>query len=508
MQRVLIHIAIALSLALAGCASNAVNMTSAGPDTPWKPNGREGGMWSMKRASSDAGASKTVGGSDFGVPENSALAIMPETPGIDPNRRYGLPELIDIAQRNNPATRSAWHQARQAALAVGMVEATYLPVITASVIGGQQTVRTPLPVPIGTERYFDTKLGGVNSALALQWLVFDFGQRTAAADVAKQTAFAANVLFNGAHQKLIFDVTQAYYAYGASIENLRIAEEALRNSRDMAAAAAARNAIGLATTIEVAQTRQFVAQSELRRVQAEGQKRDGYQNLIAAMGVNATLRINVQNANRRPLPSASKVPLESIIKLALARRPDVVASYAAVSASKAGVKVAQAEFMPKVFVAGAVGSGHGDFNANNLPVISQQASGAGVLVGAAMPIFDGGLKSAQLAQAKSRVEAAESTFHRTQSIAVTEIVAASNALRTALESYRAAEALHQAATTTYDAAVDAYANGVGTVTAATAAGSGLLDAKQAKADSHAAALIAAANLAFVVGGLTSANVAP
>lgn len=57
---------------------------------------------------------------------------------IDVERRYDLPQLIDLAQSINPATRSAWHRARQAAIAVGMTEATYLPLITASVVGGSQ----------------------------------------------------------------------------------------------------------------------------------------------------------------------------------------------------------------------------------------------------------------------------------------------------------------------------------------------------------------------------------
>lgn len=112
--------------------------------------------------------------------------------------------------------------------------------------------------------------------------------------------------------------------------------------------------------MEVAQARQQVAQSELRRVQAEGQERDAYQSLIAAMGVNATLRLHVEDAGGRRLPDAVSVPLDSMIKLALSQRPNVVASYSAVQASKSGITAAEAEFMPKVFVAGAVASGQGN----------------------------------------------------------------------------------------------------------------------------------------------------
>ncbi len=47
--------------------------------------------------------------------------------------------------------------------------------------------------------------------------------------------------------------------------------------------------------------------------------------------------------------------------------------------------------------------------------------------------------------------------------------------------------------------------GLGTVTVATEAETGLLDARLAKADAHAASLIAAANLAFAVGAMTSSD---
>ena len=51
---------------------------------------------------------------------------------------YTLAELIDIAQTTNPETRSSWELARQAALAVGITKALYLPIVTATVVGGYQ----------------------------------------------------------------------------------------------------------------------------------------------------------------------------------------------------------------------------------------------------------------------------------------------------------------------------------------------------------------------------------
>lgn len=71
----------------------------------------------------------------------------------------------------------------------------------------------------------------------------------------------------------------------------------------------------------------------------------------------------------------------------------------------------------------------------------------------------------------------------------------------------AATALAQAAQTTYDAAFSAYQASVGNIRVATEADSGLLTARQAQSDAHAVSLVAAANLAFALGAMTSSDVA-
>lgn len=492
--------AFTLALALTGCASNATNMAPVSPERPWTPRGDEAGLWSLAQGDQPKAEN---GIAQFSIPADSARAQLALVEGVDPNRSYGLPELIDLAQRTNPATRAAWQRARQAALAVGMVEATYLPVITASVIGGSQELTTPLPEVLGQRLSLENTETGTAQILALQWLLFDFGQRHALATAAKHNAFAANVLFNGAHQQLIFDVSQAYYLYGAAIQRLGFAETTLRNAEAVRTAVDARAAQGLATSMETAQARQAVAQAELRRVQAQGAERDAYQGLLAAVGVNVELKVDALSAARRPLPAPASAPLEATIRQALSRRPDVAASYAAVQASKAGVKAAQADYLPKVYAGGNLAWGSGDFDVSGLPSIGQQGSGNGLLVGVTLPLYDAGLREAQVREAESRAKAAADELQRVQTAAVTEIIAARNALLTALESHRAATALVAAASTTYDAALAAYRNGLGTIDAATEADTALLDARQAQADAHAAALVGAVNLAFVVGALTS-----
>jgi outer membrane protein TolC len=253
----------------------------------------------------------------------------------------------------------------------------------------------------------------------------------------------------------------------------------------------------------VAQARQLVAQSNLRLVQSQDAMRDAYQNLLGAMGISPRSSIRVASSSGRRLPAARALPTDDVIEAALARRPDVLASYAAVKASEANQVAADAAFLPKVYLAGIAGPNSVGFQSGNLPALSGQSTTAGLLMGVTIPIYDGGMRQARQRQALSQTSAAEATFAQVRDTAMREIIVASNTLRSALEAYSAAEELTSAAQTTYDAAFQAYRNGIGTITDATAANSGLLDARQARADAHAASLVAASTLAFTLGAMTS-----
>jgi outer membrane protein len=88
-----------------------------------------------------------------------------------------------------------------------------------------------------------------------------------------------------------------------------------------------------------------------------------------------------------------------------------------------------------------------------------------------------------------------------QDEAARQVVAAANGLQTSLAAYNAAQALTQAAQTSYNAAVDAYRSGFGSITAVALAETQLLQARQAETDGYSAALSAAATLAFTTGAV-------
>ena len=147
--------------------------------------------------------------------------------------------------------------------------------------------------------------------MALQWLLFDFGGRAAATESARQLSIASDVVFNGAHQKLIYEVASTFYQFTAARAQVAIATETLANAKFVYAAAQSRYERGIATTIEVAQAKQQVAQAQLGLVESQGFERDDYHALLKAMGVAPTLAIKVRTSptgrcRARP-PSTSTV---------------------------------------------------------------------------------------------------------------------------------------------------------------------------------------------------------
>ena len=62
---------------------------------------------------------------------------------INPKKVYDLPELIDLAERNNPDTRVAWESARKAAAAVALSESAYYPYLMASAGAGYESSTLP-----------------------------------------------------------------------------------------------------------------------------------------------------------------------------------------------------------------------------------------------------------------------------------------------------------------------------------------------------------------------------
>jgi outer membrane protein len=527
-------VAYASFFGLAGCASSSLVLAPEAPDAPFKP--KISAIVDNVPVTVDPARVTATGARDFGLPPMSGLPIVPEqSPAIDPQHIYTLAELIDLAQTNNPDTRIAWERARQAALGVGMVKALYLPALTATAIGGGQRETGSTQVGNLPATKVGNTLTGAVPSIALQWLIFDFGERDALKRAAQDLSLASNIAFNGAHQRIIYTVSRNFFEYGSARRRSAIAEQSRTESAHILDAASNRFKSGVGTTVETAQARQSLAQAEFSLVQAHNAERDSYHQLLAAVGLSPMLAMKVEDVSRRPLSPASQVPVDRVLTQALARRHDIQAGYATARSAKSGIDAAKADLLPKVFVQASDTYLNGNLNITSLPTTpslgasgslssaspistsiplvgntglgraSSSLNNATILGGVTIPLYDGGVREARVREAQSRADAAEATVLRLEQAATTEIVAADDSVRGSLAAYRAAAALVAASTTAQDAALSAYKSGAGTLTAALEAQRVLLSARIAQAEAHGTALISAATLAFATGRLSSSD---
>ncbi len=485
---------------LAACQTPAPVYAPPSPNAPWivdeRPDERP------LEPHTDAAQASPTANTPFALPANAAASQFEAPPEL-PDHALTLAELIDLAQRHNPLTRMAWEQARLAAVEAGMTESLFLPLISATVVAGYQRFDSPLPVAVGNVDQLETSVSGVIPALTLQWLLFDFGEREATREGARHLAFAANIGFQGAHQRLIEAVALAYYQHEVARARVEVTTEGLGNANTVLDAVRERQAEGLATTVELAMARRQVAQARLFKVQAEGAVRDAYQTLIAATGLPPTTRVAIARQPERPLPDDLHQDVEQRLEAILARRPDVLEAYAAAQAAQTGIDAAEAAFMPKVFLTGIAAITNNNLNVNGLSFLGQPVSSAGAMLGVTVPIYDGGLRSRRLEAARLRADQAVEAWRQTQEDAALDVVSASNQLRSALEAHTAAREWVASADTAYDAALESYQFGLGTVDIAAEAANDQLTARMAEVDAYHAALAAATRLAHATGELTT-----
>ncbi len=433
----------------------------------------------------------------------TSVLKQPERSAIDPQKRYDLLELIDLAQRLNPETRVAWEGARQAAIGVGLVESEYFPMLTLSALGGYQSEAFPAPKDVAPSGFFRADLAQVFPTLNLRWLLLDFGRRGSAMDAAKERLLAANLGFNRKHQEIIFRVQRAFLALTSLRGKIAVAQSSVDSARAVRESAEEQLRNGLATLPEVALARQQEAQAAFDLEDVLAIERDAQVALAESIGLPPTTPIQITDFSTLPPPAALEDSVEKVIDQALERRPDLIAKVAAVRAKEAEVRRARAAYYPTLSLVANVNTiaggvqitgGHQDtgwFSA------AEPSYGVGLLL--QWNLFEGEAtrRRVELAEAERRAAEAEVTAARDR--AISEVWKAYTDVRLAARRLDVAVALVDASQKSYEATLESYRLGLGTLIDLLAARRELSRARFVDLDTRLQLLNASAALAFNTG---------
>ncbi len=364
-------------------------------------------------------------------------------------RQLSLVDVVDLALRNNPATRASWAQARAAASLLGSARGAYYPDIN----GSASVARIQSPATLARPAGKRTEYG---PSISLNYLLFDFGGRSGSIERARQSLFAANLDHNATLQNTVLQAQVAYFTYMATSALLAAERSAVAEAQANLTAAERRNTVGLATIADVLQARTALSQERLNLETTQGNLQAARGSLASALGLPANLPFELD-----PLPGEIPVgkltqSVDSVINEALRNRPDLAAARAQASAASAQVRVAKSALFPSL----TLGS-----TAARTYTSPQTFSGPSynISLGFAIPIFDGFSRQYDVSAARAQADAAAALADQTRQNVITQVFVSYYALQTAEQRVATADDLLASATQSVQVAAGRYREGVGSI---------------------------------------------
>jgi len=415
---------------------------------------------------------------------------------LDPNKVYPLPELINIAEQNNPQTRVAWENARARAADLGITESTLYPTLAAAALAS--TTRVDIFFGASFQRQtVDT----FSPIFILDYAIFDL-QRSQEIAISKNNLLFANFQFNDTHRKVIFQVMDSYYRLLNSKGQEEAAEANLKNAQTVQAAAEERLRLGLATLPDVLETRSATAQADYNLQATIGATEIAHGDLATALGVSPTTQFQVESIHAIKMPDSIADTVEKSIDKGLAQRPDLMQQVASLRAAGAEVKEARRAYYPKLSFTGEAGEARSYGEQIHLPGLyspTQEVWDAELSL--RWILFDGLAREKRLARAHADQKQAAAAVDAIRDQVENEVWSAYSTARTALRQQKAAAALLESATESYNAALESYKYGLRSQIDVVSAQRTLADARSTDVTARTQLLTGLAALAYETGDL-------
>ncbi|HEY4132549.1 MAG TPA: TolC family protein, partial [Gemmatimonadaceae bacterium] len=426
--------------------------------------------------------------------------------------RLSMTDVVDLALRNNPATRESWATARAAAEQYGSARGALLPSINGSLAlsrssnsgnsnglnggfnnGGDviDTNGTRISSNGGATR------AQLNPSLSLSYLVFDVGGRSGSIEAAKQQAISSDLLHNTTVQNVVLQAESALFSFLAT-RALRDAQlVAVEEAQADTAAAEARLRVGVGTLEEVLQTRTALAQAKLQLATDEGSILAARGSLAAAMGFQANARFDVPAIPATDSVAMVAASVDTLINRAIVQRPDLAGARADAAALAAQVRVARSAGYPSLTL-----SSTGSYS-EALQGFTTTTNGRNfqLVLGLQIPIFNGFSRAYDVKAARDLYEAGLARVTSTRQQITVQVFASYAALQTATQRVSASVELLASAQQSADVAVGRYREGVGTIVDVLLARSALASARADEIQSRWEWRTALAQLAHDIGSL-------
>ena len=318
---------------------------------------------------------------------------------------YGSAELDQLEKRliaGNPTLAAALANYAQARALADQARAGLYPTLglSAGVARNRESVNAPLRGPTTPTYYNDNSLGGSVSYELDLW-----GQirNEVAAGEANAAASAADL--ENARLSLIAQLADDYIALRSLDRDSAILDETVQAYSRALELTEQRHDAGIAPGLDVSQARTQLEAARSQAAQTLAQRALMEHAIAALLGVSAStfsLEPQIVAITLPRVPSGVPATL-------LERRPDIAGAQRRMIAANANIGVARAAYFPTLTL-GAQGGFQSTGFSNWL---SAPSSFWAVGPNALLSVFDGGLRRAQVAQARAEFDASAANYRNT-----------------------------------------------------------------------------------------------
>ncbi len=382
---------------------------------------------------------------------------------LTPSNPLRLVEAIEYALCFQPKTRTAWANTKSQAALVGQAKAAYLPTLQASGSRIWDHNNTALPdMPD-----LDSKLSNDYSTtgITMNWLLMDFGARTAAWDNATALLAAATANHDLALQTVFAATAKDYFAAQAAQENAITSRQTEANAKDVMNAAIARVTGGVAPISDQYQAQTAYAQAVIARTKAEGEQQTAFGALAIDMGFapNKELQPLTLTDAMPPIASAMQ-PVDDLLKEAADHHPSLVAANQQLDAAIAKKRQVVAQGMPSLsFTAKRNRSSDPMSLGVGLSNVDAMTNDRYFGIELDVPLFEGFARSYQIRSAEADIEVKAAAVTDAEQQVALAVWNSYQTLKFNQENLYNTDMLLQIAQTSFVTADERYQHGVGQI---------------------------------------------
>lgn len=336
----------------------------------------------------------------------------------------------------------------------------------------------------------------VGVSLGLTWVLFDFGQRSAALRSARQTLAAAMASQSNATLDSIRELLRLYGEAVVAHAGMEATGESESAASRTAAAAQARYQAQVGSQIDRLQAQTAFAQATLERVRAQSSWENARGRLALALGADISQPIKLAEWEQWALPASEHLNLPVLPLEAIEQHPKLRAAQAQIASLKARLESVKAENSGTVAVGASSGTSRnwGAAGSGSIPT-------ANATLQATIPLFNGRESNLQQAQVLAQIASREAELEALRRETEVELWQARQAVLTSRQSLQASEQLQISADSTYRVAEGRYRAGVGSMLELLTAQATLADARRLLVAARVDLLTAQTQLGLASGRL-------